>query len=142
MNFLKSYFQNSTIQTRINTHVNLSYFVNLTQQRFRHRYIERTRRVRRDFLRHESVKEMEIPRMVLKAIHRDTRLDTKTRLKASMTLSSTSNYGSRTSLKPRCVETGRGNGLVKGWRISRIVFREAAINGRIPGMLGYHLKMK
>jgi small subunit ribosomal protein S14 len=106
-------------------------------QQIRHRFhhLRNRARIKRDILRHASVAEFELPRLVYKALHRDQRLDMKTRLQAMMTLHNMNGYTRRGALKPRCVETGRGNGLMRGnWRISRIVFREAAINGNLPGV--------
>jgi small subunit ribosomal protein S14 len=41
---------------------------------------------------------------------------------------------SPTRLKKRCSLTGRARGLVGKYGISRIKFRELALNGKIPGM--------
>eukprot|EP00158_Paraphelidium_tribonemae_P008741 Partr_v1_DN28668_c1_g1_i1_m50287 putative ribosomal protein len=107
----------------------------ILQVRFRYHYLRRRTRVKRDILRHEAAAELEIPRLVYKAIHRDQRLDLKTRLQAMLALQSMHRYAFSTALKPRCVETGRGGGYMKGFRMSRIVFREAAINGKLAGMI-------
>lgn len=105
------------------------------QLRFRYQYLRHRVRVKRDMLRREAVSEFEVRRMVLKALHRDHRLDMKTRLRAMMTLHSLNSYTRPNAIHSRCVETGRGQGLIKGFCISRIRFREAAINGRIPGLI-------
>ena len=104
------------------------------QMRFRYQYLRNRPRVKRDILRHQAVCEFEIPRLVLKSIQRDQRLDAKTRLRAMLALQNLHSYTFVTGLKPRCVETGRGNGLIQGFGISRIVFREAAINGHLSGV--------
>jgi small subunit ribosomal protein S14 len=109
--------------------------VNGQQVRHRFHHLRNRARIKRDILRHESVSEFELQRMVYKALHRDQRLDMSLRLKAMMTLHSMNGYTRKSALKPRCVETGRGNGLMRGgWKISRIVFRESAINGLLPGI--------
>ena len=37
-------------------------------------------------------------------------------------------------LKNRCKITGRGKGYIRKFGISRIIFREWALNGKIPGI--------
>lgn len=106
----------------------------VSQIRTRYQYLRNRSRVKRDIVRHDVVPEAELDRMVLKALHRDQRLDMKSRLQAMLQLHQMPHYTLANALKPRCVETGRGNGLVKGFRMSRIAFRENAINGRIPGV--------
>jgi hypothetical protein len=62
--------------------------------------------VRRDMLRHQCVAETELTRRVLKALHRDQRLDMRTRLKAMLQLHGMPSYTRGTELKPRCTITG------------------------------------
>ena len=107
----------------------------ITPIRTRYQYIRHRTRVKRDMARHQMVADAEIQRGVLKALHRDHRLDMKTRLRAMLNLHSMPAYTRKTELKPRCVETGRGGGMIQPWRVSRIVFREAAINGRLSGVI-------
>lgn len=99
-----------------------------------HRYLMHRSLVRRDVLRRNAVAEFELHRMVYKAIHRDQRLDMNTRLKAMMALDSFHAYTRPSEIKARCVETGWAQGLVRGWRVNRNVFRDNAIHGRLPGV--------
>jgi small subunit ribosomal protein S14 len=41
---------------------------------------------------------------------------------------------SRTRVTNRCSYTGRGKGKIKDWRMSRIQFREKALDGVLPGV--------
>lgn len=138
---LSQQFLRNTLRTQTISPFSLSllqanpFSATLTPVRFRFQYLRNRSRVKRDILRHKAVSELEIPRMVFKAIHRDQRLDLKTRLQAMMTLQNMHSYTHPTALKPRCVETGRANGLIRGFGVSRIVFREAAINGKLSGIV-------
>lgn len=105
-----------------------------TQLRSRHGYVRNRTRVKRDLLRRACVDECQLTRLVYKALHRDERLDMRVRLKAMMSLHQMHSYTRPHELKDRCVETGRGHGVVRAWRMSRIQFRENAINARLSGV--------
>lgn len=106
------------------------------QVRTRYQYLRSRTRIKRDILRRQSVQEHEVLRLCLKSMHRDQRLPMRTRLQAMMTMYQMHPYTRLICLKERCVLTGRGHGLVPGgWRLSRIMFREQAINGRLPGVV-------
>lgn len=103
--------------------------------RLRYHYIRHRARVIRDIHRHDAVADGEVTRRVLKAIHRDQRLDMKTRLRAMLNLHAMPAYTRATELSPRCVFTGRGQGVVHPWRLSRIQWREAATEGQLAGVI-------
>lgn len=42
--------------------------------------------------------------------------------------------GSKVRLKNRCGITGRGRGYIRYFGVSRLVFREMALDGKIPGV--------
>lgn len=42
---------------------------------------------------------------------------------------------SKVRLRNRCAFTGRGRGFVRKWGISRIKFRELALEGKLPGVI-------
>lgn len=106
------------------------------QIRHRYHYLRNRAPVKRSILRHEASAEHATTRSVLKAIHRSTILPMQERLKAMLQLDKMHSYtrGGTGNLKVRCVETGRGSGVVGPWRVSRIVWREAAINGQLSGV--------
>lgn len=85
-------------------------------------------------LRAQAASDGELWRTVLKGIHQHQALPLKDRLRAMMALDGMHAYTRATEHKERCVITGRGNGLVRGWRVSRIVWRDAAIHGNIAGV--------
>lgn len=105
------------------------------QLRFRYQYTRNRTRVRRDMLRRPALAEFEVKRMVYKALHRDQRLPMQSRLKAMITLHNFHPYTRHTEIKPRCVMSGRGTGVFTGFRVNRMIFRESAINGRLPGAI-------
>ena len=41
---------------------------------------------------------------------------------------------SRIRVRNRCFKTGRPRGVIKRFKLSRIAFREMALNGEIPGV--------
>jgi small subunit ribosomal protein S14 len=49
-------------------------------------------------------------------------------------LASLPKKSSSTRVQNRCSWTGRSRGIYRNWKISRIVFREKALFGLIPGM--------
>lgn len=106
------------------------------QIRHRYHYLRNRTRVKRSILTHKASAEHEITRLTLKGLHRSTILPMQDRLRAMMHLDKMHAYtrGATTELRVRCVETGRGNGVIAPWRISRIVWREAAINGHLAGV--------
>jgi ribosomal protein S14 len=108
------------------------------QVRFRYQYLRNKTRVRRDILRRPAVAEFEIKRAVYKALHRDQRLPLTDRLRAMLGLHSMHSYTISNAIKARCVFGGRGTGILPGYRVSRIVFRESGINGRLPGAMRAH----
>ena len=114
----------------------LSNLVNNAQQlRFRYQYLRGRTRVKRDMARRPHVAESEIERMVLKALHRDQRLPMEDRIRAMLALHAMPPQTRPNMVKARCVLTGKGNGVLAGFRVSRIVFRESGINGMLPGAM-------
>ncbi|KAI3636763.1 hypothetical protein MIR68_005030 [Amoeboaphelidium protococcarum] len=106
----------------------------IAQQRTRYTYLRNRARPKRQMLRAEVASEAEKTRLVLKSIHQHTALPLKDRLRAMLLLDNMHSYTRPGAIKERCVLTGRGNGMIRGWRINRITFREAAINGKICGL--------
>lgn len=105
------------------------------QMRFRYQYLRNRTRVKRDVARRPAVAEFELKRMVYKALHRDQRLPMQDRLRAMLGLHSMHSYTIANAVKARCVFGARGTGVLPGFRVSRIVFRESGINGRLPGAM-------
>ncbi len=70
----------------------------------------------------------------LKKKIRDISLSEEERLEASIALSKMKRDSSPVRLRNRCQITGRCRGVLKKFKISRLVFREMASNGMIPGV--------
>jgi small subunit ribosomal protein S14 len=73
-------------------------------------------------------------RFKLKNIIMDRSSDPETRFKAQMKLSSLPRDGSKTRMRNRCEITGRARGCYQKFRLSRIMLREMAASGLIPGI--------
>lgn len=73
-------------------------------------------------------------RQELKKKIRDISLSEEERLEASIALSKMKRDSSPVRLRNRCQITGRCRGVLKKFKISRLVFREMASNGMIPGV--------
>jgi small subunit ribosomal protein S14 len=56
------------------------------------------------------------------------------RIKAQSGLNRFPRYMRPASIRLRCTERGKGAGLIKDYGISRIVFREFAVAGLLPGV--------
>jgi small subunit ribosomal protein S14 len=90
--------------------------------------------IRRDKIRRKAVSETEISRRVFKAIKADQRLDLPTRLRAQMQLDNMHSYTRPTEIHNRCILTGRPRSLLRHFRMSRIMMRDNALNGLLPGV--------
>ena len=89
---------------------------------------------RRDLRRRQLCADNEVFRMLLKACMSDQRLPDSLRHQASRTLAHQSRDASRTRVRNRCILTGRGRGVLRGFRLSRLQFRQMAANGFLPGV--------
>lgn len=56
------------------------------------------------------------------------------RIKAQAGMNRFPRYMRPAAIRMRCVERGKGKGLIKDYGISRIVFREQALAGLLPGV--------
>ena len=70
----------------------------------------------------------------LKAIAADESLDETERLMARLKLAEIPRNGNPTRVRNRCATTGRPRGVYRKFRISRIMLRKLALEGKIPGM--------
>ncbi|KAJ3158883.1 40S ribosomal protein mrp2, mitochondrial [Geranomyces michiganensis] len=90
----------------------------------------------RDKLARICVSELEITRQALRLIAND-RTNTypkNTQLRARIELQKMPRYTRPTTIHSRCTESGRTRGHVTDFKVSRIVFREKALAGEIPGV--------
>jgi small subunit ribosomal protein S14 len=89
------------------------------------------------------VREMNLQKMVdkyankraeLKAIIKNPKLDMNEKRKAMKTLHELPLRSNPNRIKNRCFLTGRPKGYLRKFGLSRIVFREMALRGEIPGV--------
>jgi small subunit ribosomal protein S14 len=70
----------------------------------------------------------------LKAIANDTSLDDSERLIARLKMAEVPRNGNPTRVRNRCELTGRSRAYYRKFRLSRIMLRELANKGLIPGV--------
>ena len=70
----------------------------------------------------------------LKAIANDKSLDESERLMARLQMAELPRNGNPTRIRNRCELTGRSRGFYRKFRLSRIMLRELANKGLIPGV--------
>ncbi len=73
-------------------------------------------------------------RAALKAIATDREVAPEERFQASVKLAELPRSGSKVRVRNRCMLTGRSRGNYRKFGISRIMLREMAAHGLIPGM--------
>jgi len=73
-------------------------------------------------------------RQELKAKALDPKISDEERYKARLKLQSLPRNGAKERIRNRCQLSGRSRGIYKRFMISRIVFREMAHKGLIPGV--------
>jgi small subunit ribosomal protein S14 len=90
-------------------------------------------------LRNEKRKKMALnqaeKRKTLRAESIDPKLSFEERAAAQTKLQSLPRNGSATRVRTRCSMTGRGRGCYRKFRLSRMKFRELALEGKIPGVI-------
>lgn len=88
--------------------------------------------------RNEKRKRMAAHQAALRAELRSAALDLNLtedeRFEARMKLQKLPRNGAPVRVRRRCQLTGRGRGVYKKFMVSRIVFRELAHNGYLPGV--------
>ncbi|KAI8825839.1 uncharacterized protein EV422DRAFT_143269 [Fimicolochytrium jonesii] len=90
----------------------------------------------RDKLTRLLVSETEVSRQALRLIANDRtgKYPKNTQLRARIELHKMPRYSRPTAVHNRCIESGRTRGHVTDFKVSRIVFREKALAGEIPGV--------
>lgn len=91
-------------------------------------------RIQKDRLKRKVSAEMEAQRNELRATARDFRLSPQERLQARLKLHTLRSESRPISIRDRCVVTGRARGVVRDFKISRIIMREWAHRGMLPGV--------
>lgn len=91
--------------------------------------------VNRELKRQRMVQKYAAKRAALKAIIEDQSLPMEERFKASLKLAKLPRNSSPTRLHNRCELTGRPHAYYRKLKLSRIMLRELASFGQIPGMV-------
>lgn len=92
------------------------------------------RHAKKDFYRRQTVRDYEHQRLILKTLQNDLSLPTENRFTALTLLSKLKRNASVVKIRNRCVLTGRSRGVYNYLRISRIMIRELAAKGGLPGL--------
>ena len=91
--------------------------------------------VNREVKRAKLVKQFAARRAVLKAVVTDQAKPMEERFKATMKLASLPRNSSATRMHNRCQLTGRPHAYYRKLKLSRIMLRDLAQFGQIPGMV-------
>jgi small subunit ribosomal protein S14 len=82
----------------------------------------------------KMVEKYSSKRKELKAIIKDTKTSLEEQQKAKDMLQTQPRRSNPNRIKNRCFLTGRPKGYLRKFGLSRIVFREMALRGEIPGV--------
>ena len=91
--------------------------------------------VNREVKREKLVKQHASKRAALKAVINDQSKPVEERFKATLKLAQLPRNSSATRLHNRCQLTGRPHAFYRKLKLSRIMLRELASFGQIPGMV-------
>jgi small subunit ribosomal protein S14 len=87
-----------------------------------------------DMLRRRMVRDAEVPRLVLKSIVMSSRLPSAVRGAAQRQLAEMSPNTSASRIRMRCTITGRPRAVFSDLKMSRIMLRDLASSGQLPGI--------
>jgi small subunit ribosomal protein S14 len=90
--------------------------------------------VEKDKRRRKLFEEFEKEKLCIKSFSVDKRLSLSTRLLYKLKLNEFSKNASKTRIKNRCVTTGRGRGVLKFFRMSRLEVRDLNLKGLLYGI--------
>ena len=91
--------------------------------------------IEREVKRQKLVDKFAAKRAALKVIANDESLPMEERFKARLKLAKLPRNSSATRLHNRCQLTGRPHAYYRKLKVSRIMLRELASQGQIPGMV-------
>jgi ribosomal protein S14 len=90
--------------------------------------------LQRDKIRRVIFENFEKHKLCLKALSKDKRLPLSFRTFNKLKLNSFIKNSSKTRIKNRCVVTGRGRGVLRNFRMSRIEVRQLQMKGLLYGV--------
>ncbi|KAK0112559.1 40S ribosomal protein mrp2, mitochondrial [Cadophora gregata f. sp. sojae] len=73
-------------------------------------------------------------RQALRYIIRNLTLPARTRAQAQLQLSQMHCYTRATQIRNRCIEGGKGRGVLRDFKMTRYNFRVNALSGSLPGV--------
>ncbi|KAJ1661001.1 40S ribosomal protein mrp2, mitochondrial [Dispira simplex] len=76
----------------------------------------------------------EVIRQVYRYITHNETIVPKVRYQAQLALNQYPKHASVVQIKSRCIETGRGRGILSDFRLCHAQFRQKALRGEIPGV--------
>lgn len=88
----------------------------------------------RDKRRRDALRKYEMKRLFLKSIYYNCSLEPYIRERARFALMNIPKDSSRTRVHNRCVFTRRSGGVLKFFKVSRMVFRDMASRGLLHGV--------
>ncbi len=95
----------------------------------------KTSSINRQKKRERLVRKYAARREELKRKSRDTKLSAEERQVAREQLAKLPRNSSPVRLKTRCIVSGRSKAVYKKFLLSRIAFRELALQGKLPGIM-------
>jgi small subunit ribosomal protein S14 len=90
--------------------------------------------IKKDLKRRLLVKALEYKRLTLKALRANLSISTKIRFLALTQLSKLRADTALVKIRNRCILTGRSRGVYNYFKISRIMIRDLASKGLLPGV--------
>ncbi|KAH8686142.1 putative 37S ribosomal protein MRP2, mitochondrial [Tricladium varicosporioides] len=91
-------------------------------------------KVIRDHTKRQVFAEHETERQALRYIIRNLSLPQRTRAQAQLQLAQMHCYTRPTQIRNRCIEGGKGRGVLRDFKMTRYNFRVHALAGHIPGV--------
>jgi small subunit ribosomal protein S14 len=95
----------------------------------------KTSQVNRNLNRQRMAERDKAKRQALKEIVMDRSLPVEERFDASLKLAQLPRNGAQVRVRLRCALTGRSRGNYRKFKLSRVVLRDLASSGQVPGML-------
>ncbi len=93
-----------------------------------------TNSIQRDLKRRNLVLKFELQRLQYKSILKDFNFPQKLRYKNVLKLNNLPRNSCATRIRNRCILTGRGRGIYRFCKLSRIKLRQLAAQGRLTGI--------
>jgi small subunit ribosomal protein S14 len=90
--------------------------------------------INKDIIRRKLVNQLETKRLIYKFILLQPNESIETKYDIQKKLIELPKNSSKIRIKNRCMITGRGKAVYRDFRLSRFMFRQLALEGRLPGI--------